>query len=70
MPAVFDLEKCTGCGLCAQLCPGDVIRMVDEQGGKRPRNIYPLECWHCASCRQDCPEQAITIRFFPDMLAI
>jgi NAD-dependent dihydropyrimidine dehydrogenase PreA subunit len=24
---------------------------------------YPEECWHCGSCRQDCPERAIEIRF-------
>jgi len=24
---------------------------------------YPDECWHCGSCRQDCPANAITIVF-------
>jgi NAD-dependent dihydropyrimidine dehydrogenase PreA subunit len=31
---------------------------------------YPEECWHCGSCRQDCPEGAIEIQFPPDMLTI
>jgi NAD-dependent dihydropyrimidine dehydrogenase PreA subunit len=30
--------------------------------------LYPWECWHCGSCRQDCPEGAITIKFPPQML--
>jgi NAD-dependent dihydropyrimidine dehydrogenase PreA subunit len=29
---------------------------------------YASECWHCGSCRQDCPQGAITPRFPPDML--
>jgi NAD-dependent dihydropyrimidine dehydrogenase PreA subunit len=31
---------------------------------------YPEECWHCGSCRQDCPDEAIEIEFPPDMLCI
>ncbi|RLI00174.1 ferredoxin, partial [Candidatus Bathyarchaeota archaeon] len=31
---------------------------------------YPDECWHCGACRQDCPVEAITIRFPPEMLLI
>ncbi|KAA3629954.1 MAG: 4Fe-4S dicluster domain-containing protein [Proteobacteria bacterium] len=30
----------------------------------------PEECWHCGSCRQDCPTDAISVVFSPDMLCI
>ncbi|MBU2497597.1 MAG: ferredoxin family protein [Proteobacteria bacterium] len=70
MPPVFDMEKCSGCGLCDAICPGDVIYMKDRDKEKEPYLKYPEECWHCGSCRQDCPEGAITIRFPPDMLSI
>ncbi len=70
MPAYFDLEKCTGCGQCAERCPGDVIAMKDSAQGPRPHSLYPQECWHCASCRQDCPVQAVEMRFPPDMLCL
>ena len=68
MPPVFDMAKCSGCGLCDAVCPGDVIYMKDTE--KEPYLKHPEECWHCGSCRQDCPEGAIAIRFPPDMLSI
>jgi len=61
MPPVIEKELCTGCGICEDSCPLDVIYMNEE--GSRPIIKYPEECWHCGSCRQDCPEEAITIRF-------
>ncbi|MFH1123393.1 MAG: ferredoxin family protein [Pseudomonadota bacterium] len=70
MPPVFDMEKCSGCGLCDAICPGDVIYMKNGGKEKEPYLKYPEECWHCGSCRQDCPEGAITIQFPPDMLSI
>ncbi len=70
MPPVIDYEKCTGCGTCEALCPGDVIYMKGSQKSLTPYLKYPEECWHCGSCRQDCPEEAISIVFPPDMLSI
>ena len=70
MPPVFDMEKCTGCGLCDSLCPADAIYLQGEGDNDIPYLKYPEECWHCGSCRQDCPEGAIAIRFPPDMLSI
>lgn len=70
MPAQFNWTLCSGCGLCERQCPGDIIRMQDTPNGARPWNLYPQECWHCASCRQDCPAGAVTIIFPPDMLTI
>lgn len=71
MPMAFDLAKCDGCGLCAAICPGDVIYMQGRKRAERkPYNRYVDECWHCGSCRQDCPQEAITVRFPPDMLCI
>lgn len=68
MPAVFNLEKCSGCGLCDSLCPADAIYLDNDLS--LPYLKYPEECWHCGSCKQDCPEGAIAIQFSPDMLSI
>ncbi len=59
MPPIISEEKCVKCGLCAQICPLDVIKV--EQ--KRIIVKYPDECWHCRACAIDCPKQAITMRY-------
>jgi len=73
MPIAFDYSLCDGCGICDGVCPGDVIHMappVEEGADPLPVLPYADECWHCGSCRQDCPTDAITIVFPPDMLSI
>jgi adenylylsulfate reductase, subunit B len=61
MPPVINKELCTGCGHCEGSCPLDVIYMDESENKSFVK--YPDECWHCGSCRQDCPEGAIEIRF-------
>ena len=65
MSPVIDLEKCTGCGICEDICPGDIIH-PDEHKGK-VIVLYPDECWYCGSCRDECPEEAISYSF-PDVV--
>lgn len=61
MPPVIDYEICTGCGVCEDSCPLDVLYMDDATN--EPVVKYPDECWHCGSCRQDCPQESIRIIF-------
>lgn len=49
-----DLEKCTGCGICAENCPVEAIRMVDGI----PVTDYKL-CINCLCCNECCPESAV-----------
>jgi Formate hydrogenlyase subunit 6/NADH:ubiquinone oxidoreductase 23 kD subunit (chain I) len=50
----IDADKCTGCGLCAQLCPAQNIRM----DGK----AVPLDhCALCMRCVAFCPADAIGV---------
>jgi NAD-dependent dihydropyrimidine dehydrogenase PreA subunit len=55
----IDENLCNGCGICANSCPMDVIR-VDEERNKAIAK-YPEDCTLCAICEIDCPEHAIYV---------
>lgn len=63
MPPVIDQAKCNKCGLCAQICPLDVIKVVVKDQEKEIVVGYPDECWYCRACAIDCPKEAIRIRY-------
>ena len=56
-------DKCTGCGGCAGVCPGSLIKLK-EGAAVIPR---PERCWACASCLKECPVQAIALFLGGDM---
>lgn len=66
MPPIIHDERCKRCGICEDNCPLDVIYINPET--QLPYIKYPLECWHCGSCRQECREGAIAIAFPLPML--
>ena len=55
----IDLKKCTGCGICVESCPMDVIRFNKET--LKPEIMYPEDCIACFNCEQDCPVKAIYV---------
>jgi ferredoxin len=64
MVAEVDVEKCTGCSLCARVCPTSAFvvrdRLADEPG--RSRKIVELDgaaCYNAQRCLEICPEDAI-----------
>jgi MinD superfamily P-loop ATPase len=50
-----DEEKCTGCGICAEVCEYGAIAVV-----KGKVLIFPELCHGCGACAMFCPEGAIT----------
>jgi NAD-dependent dihydropyrimidine dehydrogenase PreA subunit len=55
----IDPELCTGCGICVENCPMDVIRM-DEESQKAVIR-YADDCMLCLFCERDCPVNAIYV---------
>jgi len=48
----YATEACTGCGLCAEVCPIHTITVRDKP-------VWGKDCLHCMACIHRCPEQAI-----------
>lgn len=53
--AVVDPGECTGCGVCAEVCPTGAIA-VEEVA-----SIDAAACTGCAQCVPECPQGAISI---------
>jgi len=51
--AVSDRSRCTGCGLCEELCPLGAIRVTYVA------NIDAERCAGCGICVENCPQGAI-----------
>ncbi len=52
--AIINPDKCTGCGLCHELCRFGAVSEKDDVF-----EIDPVECEGCGVCYDFCPEQAI-----------
>jgi ferredoxin len=52
---IIDGQRCTGCGLCEQLCP---TRAVEVRDGVAVV-VRPDDCTFCEVCESYCPEGAI-----------
>ncbi|MBI5623819.1 MAG: 4Fe-4S dicluster domain-containing protein [Elusimicrobia bacterium] len=61
LPAVaslkLDIEACTGCGTCVEVCPHAVFDISD-----RKASIKDLDaCMECGACSRNCPARALAV---------
>ncbi len=58
MPRI-NLARCTGCGLCIDICPTQALSQVNQKAALSA----PQNCTLCDICENICPEQAIALPF-------
>ena len=54
----LDEAKCTGCGMCLEVCPHAVFRMNTSHVEIRDRDA----CMECGACSRNCPFGAIQVK--------
>lgn len=57
----IDVERCTGCGTCIDVCPESVFKLREEDGRKFSKVVAENNCFACRACEVRCPERAIQI---------
>jgi len=55
MIAKVDNEKCTGCGVCVEICPVNAIKIENKKA------VISEECIGCGACINQCPSEAISL---------
>ncbi|PIN96694.1 hypothetical protein COU39_00015 [Candidatus Micrarchaeota archaeon CG10_big_fil_rev_8_21_14_0_10_60_32] len=58
MAVKVDASKCTGCGLCAQVCPSELFKIEAGKSRFEDRRGY---CQKCRACELNCPQSAIKV---------
>ncbi|MFB3904729.1 MAG: 4Fe-4S dicluster domain-containing protein [Acidobacteriota bacterium] len=58
---VFHIERCIGCGGCANNCPAREILISDACQEIRVMRYLGHRCTYCGRCADVCPEHAITM---------
>jgi len=53
-----DEVRCTGCATCAQVCPTEVLDIID----RKARPSRPEDCMGCQLCESSCPSEAIRVQ--------
>ena len=52
----LDADRCTGCGMCATVCPHGVLEVVEKAA------IVDRDgCIECGACALNCPAEAIYV---------
>lgn len=54
----YEAARCTGCGLCTEVCPHRVFEIENGKARVRNGNL----CMECGACARNCPFAAISVR--------
>ncbi|MFA5385190.1 MAG: mercury methylation ferredoxin HgcB [Eubacteriales bacterium] len=53
----LDEEECTGCRICAEVCPHGVFQLINGKASIQDRDF----CMECGACAMNCPFSAISV---------
>jgi adenylylsulfate reductase subunit B len=77
MPTYVLTDKCDGCkgqdkAACMYICPDDLMKL-DTDGSatghvRKAYNQEPEQCWECYACVKICPQNAIEVRHYADVV--
>jgi formate hydrogenlyase subunit 6/NADH:ubiquinone oxidoreductase subunit I len=56
----WDPEKCTGCGMCARVCPAFAIEVLGK-GREADLRVYLDRCTFCGQCEESCAPRALKL---------
>ncbi len=71
MPTFVNPQKCDGCKAlevpaCMYICPNNLMKLDTDIG--QAFNQEPDACWECFACVKMCPQSAIDLRGYADVM--
>lgn len=54
---IVDTEECTGCGVCVDSCPNEVLDLEDDLA----KAANADQCDGCGTCAEECPMGCIEV---------
>ncbi|MHC4067697.1 MAG: mercury methylation ferredoxin HgcB [Planctomycetota bacterium] len=54
----LDAQRCTGCGMCAEVCPHGVFVVENRKARIADRDA----CMECGACARNCVSQALSVQ--------
>jgi ferredoxin len=62
---VIDIDQCTGCGKCVEVCPVEAMGLVSANDPHHPRKkkakLEEKLCLGCGVCVRNCPQDCISL---------
>ena len=57
----YEKDNCIFCLKCTEICPMEIIELVDEGSEDQRISINIDRCIGCGVCAYNCPEEALTM---------